>query len=130
MSASIKKKVSQIATKQTNKQTFTTNDHFSAKSISEPNFTKSEGKVRFGQIFFWKWSSRRVESDATKQKNLSVQEVGQKRKIVVKIEFTPLSLSRPQNLKRIWKNQERVNVPPGWTFRNLIIHLVDGSLLS
>ena len=33
------------------------------------------------------------ESDATKQKILSLQEVGQKRKIVVKIEFTPLSLS-------------------------------------
>ena len=30
-----------------------TNDHFSAKniSISEPNFTKSERKVRFGQLF-------------------------------------------------------------------------------
>ena len=34
------------------------------------------------------------ESDATKQKILSLQEVGQKRKIVVKIEFTPLSLDR------------------------------------
>ena len=44
--------------------------------------------------FFWKWSSRRAESDATKQKILSFQEVGQKRKIVVKIEFTPLSLDR------------------------------------
>ena len=29
-----------------------------------------------------------------KQKILSLQEVGQKRKIVVKIEFTPLSLDR------------------------------------
>ena len=32
-----------------------TNNYFSAKnklSISESNFTKSEGKVRFGQIFF------------------------------------------------------------------------------
>ena len=37
------------------KQSKQTNDHFSAKnklSISEPNFTKSERKVRFGQIFF------------------------------------------------------------------------------
>ena len=52
MSASIKKKVSQNRTKlQQNKQT---NDHFSAKnklSISKPNFTKFEGKVRFGQFF-------------------------------------------------------------------------------
>ena len=38
--------------------------------------------------------ARRAESDATKQKILSLQEVGQKRKIVVKIEFTPLSLDR------------------------------------
>ena len=64
------------------------------KSIFETNFTKSEGKVRFGQIFFWKWSSWRAKSDATKQKILSFQEVGQKRKIVVKIEFTPLSLDQ------------------------------------
>ena len=51
----------------------------------------------FWTIFFWKWSSRRAESDATKQKILSLQEIGQKRKMVVKIEFTPLSLSWPQN---------------------------------
>ena len=40
--------------KKTNKQNKTTNDHFSAKnkvSISEPNFTKSEQKVRFEQFF-------------------------------------------------------------------------------
>ena len=69
------------------------------KSISEPNFTKSEseGKISFGH-FFWKWSSRRAEKDATEQiKVLSYQEVGQKRKMVIKIEFTPLSLSRPQH---------------------------------
>ena len=39
-------------------------------------------------------STSAAESDATKQKILSLQEVGQKRKIVVKIEFTPLSLDR------------------------------------
>ena len=37
---------------------------------------------------------RRAESDATKQKILSLQEVGENCKIVVKIEFTPLSLDR------------------------------------
>ena len=40
MSASIKKKVAKIG------QSIATN-----KSISGPNFTKSEGKVRFGQIY-------------------------------------------------------------------------------
>ena len=35
--------------------------------------------------FFLKWSSRRAEKDATKQKVLSFQEVGQKRKMVIKI---------------------------------------------
>ena len=38
-------------------------------------------------------ASRRAEKDATKQKVLSFQIVGQKRKMVVKIEFTPLSLA-------------------------------------
>ena len=91
------KKVSQNRTKlqQTN------NNHFSAKnkylSIFETNFIKSEGKVRFGQ-FFSKWSSRRAVSDATKQTILSFQEIGQKCKMMVKIKFTPLSLSWPQNL--------------------------------
>ena len=53
MSTSIKNKSKpkseKVATNKTNK---TTNDHFFAKnkfkSISGPNFTKSEGKVRFG----------------------------------------------------------------------------------
>ena len=58
MGTSIFFKVSQNRTKlqqnKTNKQT-NDPDHLFAKnklSISEPNFTKSEGKVRFGQIFF------------------------------------------------------------------------------
>ena len=54
MSASIKKKVSQNRTKYCNKQTNKTTI-FSAKKnkvrISELNFTKSEGKVRFKQNF-------------------------------------------------------------------------------
>ena len=40
---------------------------------------------------------RRAEKDATKQKVLSFRKIGQKRKMVVKIEFTPLSVSRPQH---------------------------------
>ena len=54
----LKKEVSQNRTKlqqTTKQQNKTTNDHFSAKnkqSIFETNFTKFEGKVRFGQIFF------------------------------------------------------------------------------
>ena len=39
-------------------------------------------------------SASESELHAAKQKILSLQEVGQKRKIVVKIEFTPLSLDR------------------------------------
>ena len=62
------------------------------------NFKKSEGKVRFEQIFFWKWSSRRAEKDDTKQKVLSFQEICQKRKLVIKIEFTHLSLSDCKNV--------------------------------
>ena len=42
-------------------------------------------------------TSRKVK-DATKQKVLSFQKVGQKCKMVIKIEFTPHSLCRPQNL--------------------------------
>ena len=38
----------------------------------------------------------RRKEDATKQKVLSFQEVGRKRKMVIKIEFTPLSLFRLQ----------------------------------
>ena len=38
------------------------------------------------------------QKEATNQKVLYFQEVGQKRKMVIKIEFTPLSLSRLQNL--------------------------------
>ena len=48
--------------------------------------------VRFGQLFF-----ENDPLDEPKQKVLSFQKVGQKRKIVIKIEFTPLSLSWPQN---------------------------------
>ena len=74
----------------TNKQTII----FSAKnkySISErePNFTKSKEKVRFGQLFFENNPLvRRAEKAGIKQKVLSFQEVGQKRKLVIKIEFT------------------------------------------
>ena len=42
-------------------------------------------------------TSRKVK-DATKQKVLSFQKVCQKCKMVIKIEFTPHSLCRPQNL--------------------------------
>ena len=48
MNASIKKskpKSDKGATKQTN------DNFFCQKSISDPNFTKSEGKVRFGHFF-------------------------------------------------------------------------------
>ena len=82
---------------QQNKQTTI----FSAKnkySISEPNFTKSEGKVRFGQIFFWKWSSRRAKKDAAKQKVLCFQEVGQNENGGQNWLYPSLSLSRPQNV--------------------------------
>ena len=37
--------------------------------------------------FFWKWSYQRAEKDATKQKGLCFQEISQKRKMVIKIEF-------------------------------------------
>ena len=39
----------------------------------------------FWTNFFWKWFSRRAKSDATKKKVLSLQEGGQKRKMVIKI---------------------------------------------
>ena len=39
-----------------------------------------------------------AEKDATKQKVLYFQKVGQKYKMVIKIEFTPLSLTRLQNV--------------------------------
>ena len=89
MSASIIKKESQNrkSCNKTNK-----------KSISEPNFTKSEGKVRFGHIFFENDPLDELKRMPFLQNVLPFQEVGQKRKMVVKIEFTPLSLSRPQNL--------------------------------
>ena len=56
-------------------------------------FSKSEHNrrpVRYKHIFF-KWSSQRAQKDAVKQKVLYLQEDGQKRKMVIKIEFTPLS---------------------------------------
>ena len=83
-----------------------TNNHFSAKnkfSISEPNFTKSEQLDNFlfendqSRKFFlfrkmvivsvtqWKKLSKNNLS------NFQQQEDGQKRKMVTKIEFTPLS---------------------------------------
>ena len=48
-----KPKSDNVATNKTNKINKKTNDHFfcQKKSISEPNFTKSEGKIRFGQFF-------------------------------------------------------------------------------
>ena len=51
----------------------------------------------FWTILFWKWSSWQAEKDVTKQKVLSFQEVDQKRKMVIKIELTPLSLSDCKN---------------------------------
>ena len=50
----------------------------------------SELKVCFGQ-FFLKLSSRRAEKNAVKREVQFFQENGQKCKIVIKIEFTPLS---------------------------------------
>ena len=44
------------------------------------------------------WTTWRAEKDATKQKLLSVQDVRQKGKMVIKIKITPLSLSRLQNV--------------------------------
>ena len=68
-------------------------------TIFSANFTKSEGKIRFGQFFFENdpLDEQKKMPIATKQKVLSFQEVVQKRKMVIKIEFTPLSLSRLQN---------------------------------
>ena len=81
MSASIKAKIRQSCNKQQNNKT-----------------TKQQTTIflpEINKVFLRpKWSSRRAESDATKQTILSLQEVGQNCKIVVKIEFTPLSLDR------------------------------------
>ena len=52
----------------------------------------------FWTILFWKWSSWQAEKDVTKQKVLSFQEVDQNRKMVIKIELTPLSLSDCKNV--------------------------------
>ena len=74
-------------------------------SISEPNFTKSEGKVRFGHILKdYKRSSRRAEQDANKQKALSFQKVGKKRKMVIKLPGRGLD-SRRQGLRGDWVRQ-------------------------
>ena len=73
-----KPKLDKVATKQNkqnNKRQFFL-PKINKVYISEPNFTKSEGKVRVGQV-----------------KIISLQEFGQKRKMVIKIEFTPLSHS-------------------------------------
>ena len=68
---------------------------FSAKinKVFWAQFYKILREGPFWTIFFWKWSSRRAEADANKQKVLSFQEVSQKCKIVIKIEFTPLDHS-------------------------------------
>ena len=89
MSASIKKKVSQNQTKlqqtkQTNKQTKIN------KVLLSPILQNLKGRSVLEKKN-WKWSSRRAEKDATKQIVIYFQEVSQKRKMVVKIEFTPLS---------------------------------------
>ena len=86
MSTSIFFKVSQNRTKlQQNK--------------TQPFFLFKINKVFLSPIFqnlfwtknSWKWSSWQAKKDATKQNVLSFQEVSQKRKIVIKIEFTPLA---------------------------------------
>ena len=53
------------------------------------------------------WSSWRAKKDAVKQKVLSFHEDGQKGKMVIKIEFTPLSLPDCTifSLKRVLKNK-------------------------
>ena len=63
-------------------------------------------------IIVWLLDPGAFQKLDTKQKILSLQEVGQKRKIVVKIEFTPLSLDRKffpfkKGFKKIAANQNR-----------------------
>ena len=100
MSASIKKKSKpksdKVATnnkQQTtnNHKQQTTNDHIFCQKFKIKYFWDQFYKIwQIWENIFWKWSSRRAELDATKQKIISFQEVTQSRKIVVKIEFTPL----------------------------------------
>ena len=66
-------------TNKTNKTQQTT--IFSAKN--RLSFSEPKGKSVLDKKF-WKSSSRQAEKDATKQKVLSFQEVGQKRKTVIK----------------------------------------------
>ena len=58
-----------------------------------PILQNLKGKSVLDKQIFGNGSSRRAEKDTVKQKVVSFQEDGQKRKIVIKIEFTPLSLS-------------------------------------
>ena len=57
---------------------------FCQNRISKPNFRKSF----------------RAEKDVVKKKVLSFQEDGQKRKIVIKVEFTPLSDCKSFSFKK------------------------------
>ena len=103
MSASIEKesaKIGQIATKQNKQtnQTNKTNDHFLPKInkvFLGPILQNLKGRSALDNFFLkmilsTSWNS---EKDATKQKVLSRQGIGQKRKMVIKIDSTPLLLS-------------------------------------
>ena len=60
-------------------------------------FLISQSRTKLQQNnFFWKWSSRWAEKDAVKQKVLTFQEDGQKRKMVIKIEYNSLTDDRLQ----------------------------------
>ena len=60
------------------------------KSIYEPILQNLNGRYFLDDLFKKKLSYRLAEKDAVKQKVLSFQEDGQKRKMVIKSEFTPL----------------------------------------
>ena len=82
--------MSQNRTKYCNKQTNNKQPFFLPKInkvflTSEPNFTKSEGKIRFGQ-FFLKMILLTSQKRCHQPEFLSFQEVGQKRKMVIKSE--------------------------------------------
>ena len=60
------------------------------KVFLSPILQNLNGIVRFGQFLFGNYFLGRAEKDAIKEKVLSFKDDGQKRKMVVKIEFTSL----------------------------------------
>ena len=97
-----KKKVSQNRTKlQQTTTTTTTNNNNNKRPFFLPKINKVflrpilqnlKGRSVLDKFFFE--NDPLDEPNAIKQKILSLEQVGQKRKMVVKIEFTPLSLDR------------------------------------